>query len=324
MSGFLTFAYALSGPGRGAPLTAEADILEALRAEDLAWLHLRADAPETRAWLETNITFVDRHAIAALVAEETRPRTLALDTGCLVNLRGVNANPGADPEDMVSIRLWVAPERILSLSRRPVAELDEITARVTSGTGPDRAGAFLALLADRLGLGIETFLRALDDACDEIEESVLEGPQAALRARITATRQKVIGFRRYIAPQRDAIDRLLIDRPGFLMPEDIRRLSETHDRLTRAVEDLDAMRDRLAIMKDELTNLLSERLNRNLYILSVITVIFLPLGFLTGLFGINVGGIPGADWPAAFATFAGILVVIVIAQVIWFRWRGWF
>lgn len=99
-----------------------------------------------------------------------------------------------------------------------------------------------------------------------------------------------------------------------------RQLHENQDRLTRYVEDLDAVRERAQIVKDELANALTNKMNRNTYVLSIVAAIFLPLGFLTGLLGINVGGIPGVDNDAAFwvvsATCAGFVILLTVI----FRW----
>lgn len=90
------------------------------------------------------------------------------------------------------------------------------------------------------------------------------------------------------------------------------------------IEDLDAIRERSQIVKDELANILSDKLNHNLYVLSVVAAIFLPLGFLTGLLGINIGGIPGVDDPNAFAIFCGLSAVLVAGQVWLFKKLRWF
>ena len=101
------------------------------------------------------------------------------------------------------------------------------------------------------------------------------------------------------------------------------RLREVGDRLVRHIEDLDAVRERAAVVQEELLSRMSEQMNSRMYVLSVVAAIFLPLGFLTGLLGINVGGIPGADYPLAFLMFIGMLVVVVILQFLVFRWRNW-
>jgi len=104
----------------------------------------------------------------------------------------------------------------------------------------------------------------------------------------------------------------------------IKRLSESINHVTRFIEDLDAIRERAQIIKDELSNILADRLNRNMYLLSVIAAIFLPLGFLTGLLGVNIGGIPGVNNSYAFGFFCGILFVIVMIQIYIFKKNKWF
>ena len=94
--------------------------------------------------------------------------------------------------------------------------------------------------------------------------------------------------------------------------------------MTRYVEDLDAIRERSQIVKDELANILADKLNKNMYVLSVIAAIFLPLGFLTGLLGINLGGMPGAENPDAFWVFSGLLVAVVSLQIWIFKKLDWF
>jgi zinc transporter len=94
--------------------------------------------------------------------------------------------------------------------------------------------------------------------------------------------------------------------------------------VVRYIEDLDAIRERAQIIMDELANIIAEKLNRNMYVLSVIAAIFLPLGFLTGLLGINVGGIPGAENEYAFLFFSALLLVIVVVQIILFKLKKWF
>ena len=131
-------------------------------------------------------------------------------------------------------------------------------------------------------------------------------------------------LRRYMAPQKDAIGQLRTSDLNWMLPAHKRHLQESFDRVLRYVEDLDAIRERAQIVKDELANILADRLNKNMYVLSVIAAIFLPLGFLTGLLGINIGGIPGADSSNAFWVFSSILVGIVAAQIIIFKKLKWF
>ena len=320
MSDHIRFAYALSGPRAGAPLRDDAAIAAALQEPDLAWLHMQADAAASAAWVERHLGYLDRPVREALLADETRPRALPIDGGLMLILRGINTNPGADPEDMVSLRLWVDPARIVSLSRRPVASVADLATEAAAGTGPDRAGAFLCRLLERIDFRIEREIGSLEEETDALEEGVAREPSPDIRERIGEARAQVVDFRRYIAPQRDALSALAAMRFDWLTKSDRRSLHEAHDRMVRHVEELDATRDRLVVVRDELQNAQAERLNRNIYVLSVLSAVFLPLTFLTGMMGINLAGMPGAEWPGAFWAFAGLLVLVVLVQVLILRW----
>ena len=101
-------------------------------------------------------------------------------------------------------------------------------------------------------------------------------------------------------------------------------LNEALDRVTRFTEELHEIRDRAQILNSELNNAEAQRLNKITYMFSVVATIFLPLGFLTGLMGINIGGIPGVNQGDAFWWFAGACVVLGSVQVFIFKKLKWF
>lgn len=316
-------AYEFDGQGSGKPLVG-GDISQKIREDVLAWVHLDAGHPDTRRWLEEETAYLDPLIIEALLAEETRPRLEEFEDGVLMILRGVNLNENADPEDMVSIRMWIDPHRIISLRLRRLKAVQDMREKLLQGKGPKNAGSFIGQLVTTLTGRMEPVMAALDEAIDDVEEEVMQEPDIALRSKIIRLRSQAIILRRHISPQRDVISRLRLLDYDWISKQDRRQFQENYDRITRYVEDLDTIRERAQIVQDELTNVLADRLNRNMYVLSVVAAIFLPLSFLTGLLGINVGGIPGAENPDAFAIFGGIMVVIVILQVTIFRKLRWF
>ncbi|MGO4914243.1 zinc transporter ZntB [Pseudogemmobacter sp. W21_MBD1_M6] len=321
MTSPILFALALDGHTRE-PLADKAAI--ALCASDaLGWVHLDANTAGVDAWIEQNAPYLDKHAAAALIAEETRPRATIIGDGAMVFLRGVNLNEGAAPEDMVSIRMWLDPHRVISAGRRRMRSVEDVAAKITEGHGPDTVGVFLCMMVERLTARNEVFLQSLDEASDTLEEAVTTDPAVHLRARILDTRIKVITFRRFIAPQREAISDLLNSDLSWLTQLDRRRLNEDKDRLTRMIEELDAMRERLQVVREELSSVRAERLNNNIYMLSIVSAIFLPLGFLTGVFGVNLAGMPGVSSPMAFWVFAGGLVVIAAIVLFILRRLRW-
>lgn len=286
------------------------------------WVHLYLEDEDARNWLleESGIPPV---AAEALLYEETRPRCTPIGDGLLLNLRGVNMNPGADPEDMVSIRLYLDKDRIVSARRRKLITIADIRERLHTGSGPKNSSEFLldvtSHLLDRMG----PVIADLDDAIDAIEDRVLADTQSSIRGELWQLRRQAIALRRYISPQRDAMARLVTERISWIDSQTGQRLREIADRITRYVEDLDSGRERASIVQDELTTRLSEQMNRNIYVLSVIAGIFLPLSLLTGLLGINVGGIPGDKWPWAFTVVTIGLIVVGFIEYFLFRRLKW-
>mgnify|MGYP000032079499 CR=1 FL=1 len=146
---------------------------------------------------------------------------------------------------------------------------------------------------------------------------------ARWRRKLVQIRRMAISLRRYIAPQREAFGRLL-QIEATSNNEQLRgRFRETLDQVTRIVELLDDVRERATLVQEELASRMSQRMERTMYVLTVVASIMLPLGFLTGLLGINVGGIPGTEHPLAFWIVCLLLAVTVALEVFLFRRLKW-
>lgn len=290
--------------------------------EGFVWVHLHLDSERARAWLadESGLPGI---VVEALTYEDVRPRCTPLGGGLLVNLRGVNLNPGADPEDMVAVRVYIDKDRAVTVRRRRMMAVQDIRERLAAGRGPRDAGDFLVELAARLVERMGPVIQDLDDAIDEVEEQVLAGGGAAHRAALWRLRRMAIALRRYIAPQREAMGRLIGERIDWLDMANVQRLREVADRITRYVEDLDSARERAAVVQDELGTRLTEQMNRNMYVLAVIAAIFLPLSLITGLLGVNVAGIPGDKWKWSFAAVSAGLLLIGALEYLIFRRMKW-
>jgi zinc transporter len=318
----LIYASRLDGGGGGVPIGWPEIRAGAPDDEGLTWLHLDYSAPEARSWLLEE-SGLDPIVAEALLADETRPRVVPSDEGLLVILRGVNLNAGADPEDMVSIRLWIERSRVISLRRYHLMAVEDLKEALARGTGPTSAGEFLVALCRGLVARVGGVLEELDDEVDALEDEVLSAESHDLRPKLAGLRRRAIGMRRYLAPQREALARLLSERVSWLEEVERARLREIADRTTRYIEDLDSARDRAAVTQEELNNRLAEGMNQKMYVVALVAAIFLPLGLLTGLLGINVGGIPGAENNLAFL-LVSLLLVGLAALLVWvLRRRHW-
>jgi zinc transporter len=320
--GGLLYAYLFNGAGGGHRLEM-ADIESWTPEQGVLWTHFDYSSVDTRQWLRSSAGLEELVA-DALMTEETRPRATAIDDGLLLALRGINMNPGAEPDDMVAIRLWVDQKRIISTRERALFSVRDIAEQLDTGKGPVDAADFLVTLADRLVWRINDTVDKCEDLVADLEDQVLESGSKSLRLELANLRRQAITLRRYLAPQRDAFVKLITEKIPWFDDDCRLKLREVSDRLIRNIEDLDAVRERAAVTQEELFSRLSDQMNTRMYVLSVVAAIFLPLGFLTGLLGINVGGIPGAENPWAFLMFIVFLVGIVVGQMLWFKHKDWF
>ena len=286
------------------------------------WVHLDRGSDAARNWLEHS-SGLDYLVVEVLLAEETRPRCVSMHGGTLLILRGVNLNPGADPDDMVALRIWIENDLIVSSRHRRVMSLDDLRAAMAEGRGPRNPGEFVVELVHHLTSRIANVIADVEDEVDRLQSRILEGEGTRLRSELSRMRHEIIALRRYLAPQRDALNQLYHLKASWLGDAELQVLREETDRITRLVEDLDAARERAAVTQEELTSKLSDQLNQRMYVLTIVAGIFLPLGFITGLLGINVGGVPLAESPSGFVWVLVVLAVITVAEVIFFRWRRW-
>lgn len=310
---FLVDAFALDGSGGGREIDVSG--LNSWKPSDgPLWAHFDFSQGEAARWINEE-SGLDEVVREALLDRETRPRYFVHDGGLLVILRGVNLNPGADPEEMISIRMWVEPGRVLSMRRKKLMAVRDMVDSIREGKGPKTTGAFLADISRRLVVRMNPVIGELDDKLDEMEAAMLDGGADGVREKLATLRREIIRLRRYLAPQRETLMQLYREKTDVLSQDDREELREAYDKLTRYVEDMDALRERAALIQEQLAARLADALNRNTYLLSVVAGLFLPLGFITGLLGVNVGGIPGVENPWAFYAVTAMTVVIVVAEV---------
>ncbi len=144
----LLFAWVLNGQGGGESLGWE-QVNQWSPEQGVLWVHLEYSNPVVQQWVLQD-SGLDEVTAEALLAEETRPRSMLSSNGLLLTLRGINSNPEADPEDMVAMRMWSDGTRIITTRRRRLQAATELSQTIEKGTGPRSAGEFVESLTDRM------------------------------------------------------------------------------------------------------------------------------------------------------------------------------
>jgi zinc transporter len=130
-------------------------------------------------------------------------------------------------------------------------------------------------------------------------------------------------LRRFLAPQRDIYGQLARNKVPWFVADDADYWNELNNSLTRYLEELELARERVGLVLEAEDRRQNERMSRTMYRFGVITGIFLPMSFLTGLLGINVGGIPGSDSPYGFLVACALMVAVALGQWLLFRRLRW-
>jgi len=317
----LIHAFVLDGNGRARTLDWAG--IDAWKPSDgVLWMNMDYAGSRASSWLETT-SQIDPIVVSALTDADPRPRAVAHGDRLLLIMRGINNNAGAAPENMISVRAWIEPQRVITLRHRESSSVKQLVADFETGTGARSSAELIVHLAERIVDHVVARVDTLGDAIAACEDQVLGDEPGDLRATLADHRRRAIALRRFLAPQREAFGKLPTIAVPWLDANHRARLAEVADQLTRTVEELDAARDRAAITQEELGSRLSEATNKRLYVLSLITSVFLPLGFVCSLLGVNVGGVPlqKVDW--AFWALCGVFVLGVYFQLWLFRRRGW-
>ena len=311
----LVFARQLDGSGGATTIDADAV------SKECSWVHVDYSVAGADRYLA--MIGVPDEAINALTRPDTRPRMLKLKDGVILSLRAVNMNPGSDPEDMVSLRFWVEPNRVISVRQRKLFSVQDAKDALDAGVGPWTSTELVSDIVERIADRIADFVGRIEEAIDGYE-AVDEGrPIATLRSEVAQTRRQIARVRRFLAPQRDALEALTRDAPVW-MATDVHSFREQADRIIRDVEDLDLARERALVLQEEILNRVAQAQNARMYVLSIVAVVFLPITFITGLFGMNVGGLPGTDSAIAFWAVAISMATASVGTIIWLKRHRWF
>ena len=313
----VVYAGQLDGAGGIRPIEA-ADIV---RCDHPCWLHLDIEHQASMEWLSTTPLIPDPMR-ESLAGNSTRPRVNRLPEGALVILRSINFNTEESPEELIVLRIYITGKLIVTTRRQPIQAVEEILDELQKNQGPVNSGTWLVDMSDTLTDHTGDFIEEMHDRIIALENDLLE-QRIPPRRDLAQLRKQLIVLRRYMGPQRDVFSRLASEHLPWMDDDDRRRMQDIADRLGRGIDDIDGGIARTAVIADEINGLTAEAINRRGYMMSLMAMIFLPTTFLTGLFGVNLGGIPGGNTRYGFSVFCLLLVVLIGGVAWWLKHRKW-
>ncbi|MCJ2180417.1 zinc transporter ZntB [Novosphingobium album (ex Hu et al. 2023)] len=316
----MLFGRVLDGEGGGRPIPWE-DVQQWLPAREgeVLWIHLLRTHDGVQQWLQDWLEIPESTA-ELLTSDATRPRAFRDGDTLVATLRGINFNPGAEPEDMLSMQLWSDGTRIVTLRRMPLQTPRMTCNEVDAGTGPVDVGSLITSLTEHLIDRMSHSIIDMNEAIDDLEERDPDSDTDAVLGKIATIRRNCLGLKRHMSPQHEALQAICNNAPSWFEDHDRREIAETIDRLRRYLDDLDISKESALVLQDDIRARAAASTERTQNMLTIVAGIFLPLSFITGLLGINVGDIPLATpgshgfWIIVGLCFGIFAVELLIAR----------
>lgn len=284
------------------------------------WIHLNARDENDLDWIK-NHSGIPSAIAEKLTAEHTRPSMMSYDEGCVLFARGVNLNEGFQPDDMVSVRMYIKDNKLITISLRNVFAIRDTINFVRENKSSVNACVVAILNA---------ITRRMNDTLFNIEERLGDLLQDALDEvdkkndmnELKVLRRYTINLRRFLKPQSLAMSQLRL----YLTTLDKQQaeiMAHIEDTALRYVEFLDAAWEQSKLIQEQYEAVHDKRMNRIIFVLTVLSAIFLPLNFIVGMFGANVGGLPFIDNHEGFLYMWGIMTGSLLITLWLFKKFKW-
>lgn len=280
------------------------------------WYHFNIADGRARKWLKERSGLPDA-AVAMMLEAHPRVRLKLLPQGLAGVLEDLHHDFNGDPEGFSELRFFVDNKRVISARRHPLKSVDDLHRNLQREPDLKTTGDWVEALVALLTNNFAESVRLLVDRVDRLEDEVVDGRSTqAQRSELASIRRLLVRFRRHVHANRLALQRVRLDGQEKRHGEANRANIE---QLESVAQDLELVHERVRLLQEEVANLLAEATNRNLYVLSIVTTALLPATLITGIWGMNVGGLPwkedvhGIVW-AGLSLFMSILLSLALLR----------
>ena len=293
---------------------------------DFRWHHINLSVEPGRRWLTRN------SGLPAQLATNFANRALDVGaynfgSGLLLVLEDRLEKLGdksVDSRDLSEMHIWVDPGRVITGRWQALAATNRLRFRFEKGKAPDGPMALALDLIGEVVTDVETINNRCEDDLDALEDEILGDGTQGVAADLGTLRREFSILRRRLLPLRKTLDAIAAAGVTWLRPEDRERISALANRIDRELAEIGAAQEQARLLQEESNARLAERSGRNIYVLSVLTAVLLPLNLITGIFGMNVAGLPGLHDHSAFFWVMVSMVAIGVAMLALFKVSRWF
>lgn len=300
------------------------ELPEKLRAPGFVWIDFDDPTPEETALLSAPLNF---HPLAVDDALHQSHFPKADDYGDYVYmvLHGAAAVAvGKERFRTIEIDFFLGRNFLVTHHTDPSRSINEV--RELFMKAGDRFPNVVRLLHAILDLQVTRYLEvveAFDKELEDLEEKVFKDPTPAILARIFALRKDLLHFRRTINPQREVLHRLSRNEFKVIPPDHAMFFRDIYDHAFRVSEIVDSFRETLTGALEGYLSVTSHRLNEIMKILTLVSVIILPMSLVAGIYGMNFQHTPEFGWRYGYAFGLGLIALVGFGFYVFFRGKRW-
>lgn len=287
----------------------------ATTSKDFFWLHMSLANSSSENWLRQNVKLPPAF-FESLRSEEISTRLEFDDDMLVAVIHDVLFESSYETSAVGSTCVCIGPQLLLSARLRPLRSVDKLREAVRSGHIFHSPVELLAHLLREQANVLSDILRRSTTRVDQIEDRLLANRSSTTRAELGTLRRSLVRLQRLLAPEPAAFFRLLNRPLDWINTDDLQELRQAAEEFAAALHDSIALVERVRLIQEELAALNNEQTGRTLFVLTVVTVLALPINLIAGLFGMNVGGIPFTDSEHGFRLI--VLGLMILTGVL-----GW-
>jgi zinc transporter len=273
------------------------------------WVHVKTSDSRIHEWLRNGVR-ISEAARAFLTEHDTRPRLHVAEDGVYGLLVDLQMNAPGESGGKGALHFFLDGTRLITVRNAPIQSTDRLRESIERGQAFGDTMVLFAALVRCMAEGLADKVEALTDQVDDIEESVLSDRQSGDRIELSAVRRQLAELRRYINPERNVLSRLASLKQPWTSQAALDELAQAVESMNNIGLVLESLSDRAKLLQEEIASQMSEEMNRNLMLLSVLTAFLMPATLVSGVFGMNVAGLPGLKDGQAFWWVIGLMVVL--------------
>ena len=291
------------------------------KADAFIWLHFNLSNVAAEKWLHEHTDLPDEF-YETLHEGSRSTRIERADKGLIAVVNDVLHDFAFDVSDIATLWLSLTNKVLISARRKPLQSVDRLRNAVNHGELFHSPTELLThLFRDQADVLIGIVRNAITKV-DEIEDKLLAERLNHKRARLGELRGVLVRLQRLLAPEPAALFRLLQKPPVWVAESDVQELRQSTEEFAVVLSDMASLQERIKLLQEEIAAGVNEQNNRSLFVLTIVTVLALPINIIAGLFGMNVGGIPLAQHEDGFWIVVAIVATFtVIAGWLAFRNR---